>query len=299
MIIKTNTIASALISTALLLSGPSGATALPDQAQEKTAQSQAAQDQAQKSSSHKLADQRSKISKESIAAIESSQKALQALEAGKTDEALKALEAATGKLELILARNPDLALVPVNVDMVTYDLFADADTVEAAVAEAKELLDDGEVQQARHLIANLASEVVISTTSIPLATYPDAIKAISPLLDKGETAKAKAALEAALNTLVITREIIPLPLLRSQYMLAQAEELAKKKDRSKEDSQLLDDLLAAAKHELKLAEALGYGHSKSFKPLYEQIRQIKEKSEDGKSGSGWFDKIKQQLSDLF
>ncbi len=218
---------------------------------------------------------------------------------GKTDDALKALEVATGKLELILARDPKLALVPVDVGMVTHDLFADVDTVKAAIREARDLLDDGKVQDARLLMSNLASEVVISTTSIPLATYPAAIKAISPLLDKGETEKAKLELQAALNTLVVTSDVIPLPLLRSQHMLAEAEKLAENEKRSEEESKQLDALLKAAVEELKLAEVLGYGTGKDFAPLHKQISEIKDKAAGGKSGKGWFDKLKQQLSELF
>jgi len=232
-------------------------------------------------------------------ALAETEKALKALNDGKTDEALKALEKATGKLELILARDPGLALVPVSVDMVTYDLYADVDTVKAVIKEAREALDEGRVQQARRLMSSLASEVVINTTNIPLATYPDAIKAISPLLDKGETEKAKAALQAALNTLVVTTDVVPLPLLRSQYMLARAEKLAEKKERSEEDDKALNDLLQAADQELKLAEVLGYGSRQDFKPLHEQIGIIREKAAGGNSGKGWFDELKKRLSDLF
>ena len=283
----------------LVVTGVSQASALPEKAQDKSAESKAVQTQVDQSAADRVAGQRKKIVEEAVAAIEQTQKALQALNEGKTDDALKALEATTGKLELILARDPKLALVPVSVDMVTYDLFASVDTVKASIKEARDLLDDGKVQEARSLMSNLASEVVISTTSIPLATYPDAIKAISPLLDKGETEKAKLALQAALNTLVVTTEVVPLPLLRSQHMLAAAEKLAEKKSRSDEDSKQLDQLLKAADEELKMAEVLGYGTRKDFEPLHKQIDEIKEKASGGKSGKGWFDKLKQQLSDLF
>ncbi len=275
------------------------ASAVPEKAQEKSAQSQAVQAQVDQAAADKAAGQREKIVAEAVAAIEETQKALQALNDGKTDETLKALEVATGKLELILARDPKLALVPVDVGMVTYDLFADVDTVKAAIKEARDLLDDGKVQDARVLMSNLASEVVISTTSIPLATYPDAIKAISPLLDKGDTKAAKLALQAALDTLVVTTEVVPLPLLRSQHMLSKAEELAQKENRSDEENKQLDALLKASADELKLAEVLGYGTHKAFKPMYKQIDAIKDKAAGGKSGKGWFDELKKSLSDLF
>ncbi|BAO45629.1 conserved hypothetical protein [Thiolapillus brandeum] len=279
--------------------GASLASSVPDKAQDKSAQSKAVQSQVDNASALKANDQRKKITEEAVAAIAQTQKALEALNKGKTDEAIKDLEVVTGKLELIMARDPKLALVPVDVSLVTYDLYADVDTVKAVIKEASEALDDGKVQDARRLMSSLASEVVISTTSIPLATYPAAIKAISPLLDKGETEKARTALQAALDTLVVETEVVPLPLLRSQYMLAAAEKLAGKKDRSADENKELDDLLKAAREELKLAEVLGYGNGKDFKPLYKQIDAIKKKAANGNSGSGWFNELKEKLSELF
>ena len=220
------------------------------------------------------------------------------LDEKKADEALAALERVTGKLELILARDPKLALAPVDVEVITFDLIAKLDTIKAVIKEAKDYLEDGEVQKARPLVANLASEIQIRTTSIPLATYPGAIKAVAPLIDAGKVDEANVALQAALNTLVVTTDVIPLPVLRAETLLRNAEALAENKERTDKDNKTLANQLAEARNQLKMAELLGYGNKKAFKPMYEQIDQIEEKTADGKSGKGWFDKIKQQLSDL-
>ncbi|WP_456371939.1 YfdX family protein [Thiolapillus sp.] len=283
----------------LFLAANSMASSVPETAQKKSAESKAVQTQVEQASSARAQNQRSKITEEAVAAIAQTETALKALDEGKTDEAIKALEIATGKLELILARDPNLALVPVDVNMITYDLYADVDTVKAVIKEAQDALDHGKIQEARSLLTSLASEVVISTTSIPLATYPAAIKAVSPMLDKGQTEKAKTALRAALDTLVVTSEVVPLPLLRSQYMLTAAEKLAEKPNRTDEENQQLNNLLKAAKGELKLAQVLGYGKGKDFAPLYQQIKSIKDKAAGGKSGKGWFDELKKKLADLF
>ncbi len=283
----------------LFLAANSMASSVPETAQKKSAESKAVQTQVEQASSARAQNQRSKITEEAVAAIAQTETALKALDEGKTDEAIKALEIATGKLELILARDPNLALVPVDVNMITYDLYADVDTVKAVIKEAQDALDHGKIQEARSLLTSLASEVVMSTTSIPLATYPAAIKAVSPMLDKGQTEKAKTALRAALDTLVVTSEVVPLPLLRSQYMLTAAEKLAEKPNRTDEENQQLNNLLKAAKGELKLAQVLGYGKGKDFAPLYQQIKSIKDKAAGGKSGKGWFDELKKKLADLF
>jgi hypothetical protein len=55
-------------------------------------------------------------------AIQDTQAALKQLDEGKTKEALAALERATGKLDIILARDPKLELAPAAVGVVTYDV---------------------------------------------------------------------------------------------------------------------------------------------------------------------------------
>ncbi len=252
-----------------------------------------------KQSASKAAAKRKDVIEEAVVAIAETENALRALNAGKKDEALAALEKATGKLEVVLARDPALALAPVDVEQVTFDLLADTKTVKALIYDAEKALKDGEIQQARAIMMNLASEIVFRTTSIPLGTYPDAIKAITPLIDAGKIDEAKAGLETALGTLVTTVEVIPLPILRAGYLLGNAEKLAENDKRSDKDNKTLHALLKEARNQLEMAELLGYGDKDAFKPMYAQLDEIEDKAEGGKSGKGWFAKIKKQLSDLF
>lgn len=286
-----------VLSLSPLYAGESG---LPEEPQPQSDMTQSVQQEVDNEATNKADEKRQKILSDAGAAIDETKKALQALANKNTGEALAALERATGKLELILARDPALSLAPVDVDIVTYDLLANPDTVKAIIHEAENYLEDGEIQKARPLVANLASEIVISSTNIPLATYPAAIKAITPLIDEGRLDEARVGLQAALNTLVVTTdEIIPLPVLRAQQLLKNAEALAENEDRSLKDSETLANMLMAARTQLHMAELLGYGSKKSFKPMYEQLDMIEDKTAGGKGGKGWFDKIKQQVSELF
>ncbi len=252
-----------------------------------------------KQSASKAAAKRENVIKEAVVAIAETEKALKALNDNKKDEALAALEKATGKLELVLARDPALALAPVDVEQATFDLLANTKTIKALIYDAEKAIKDGEIQKARAIMMNLASEVVFRTTSIPLATYPDAIKAITPLIDAGKIDEAKVGLEAALSTLVTSVEVIPLPIVRAGYLLGNAEKLAENDKRADKDNQKLDALLKEARNQLEMAELLGYGDKDAFKPMYEQLDEIEDKAKDGKSGKGWFAKIKKQLSNLF
>ena len=284
------------------LAGPSFAaeSGLPAKPQAQSEASQSVQPKVDKLTAEAVAVKRKTLVAEAAAALAETHKALKALENKKNDEALKALAEVTGKLDLIVVRDPKLAQAPLETEVVTYDLLTDLDTIKAIIKDAKSYMNDGEIQKARPLVANLASEIQYRTLHIPLATYPSAIKAIAPLIDAGKIDDAKARLQAVLNTLVVTTDdVIPLPKLRAEHLLKQAQELAEKKDRNKEENEALAKHLQAAREQLQMAELLGYGKKKDYNPMYEQISEIEKKSASGKSGIGWFDKLKQQLSDLF
>lgn len=244
-------------------------------------------------------DRREEISAEAAAAISETRNALRALDNDNPEEAIAALERATGKLELLLARDPDLGLAPTGVTASTYDLFAHPDTVRQAIALAEEQLEEGNVPEARRVLGMLASEVVVSVSSIPLATYPDAIKKAVPLIDDGSLEAAKGVLQRALNTLVITDYVLPLPLLRAEALLAHAESLAEKAERTEEEAASLSNTLDAVREQIEMAELLGYGSEEEFDTFERQLDELVAKTEQGDSGEGWFDSIKTTLSGLF
>ncbi len=246
----------------------------------------------------KADEKRQEIIQEAVSALQETFAALKALEDGDQKKALEALARATGKLELVVAREPTLALAPVDVAMTTFDVIATADDILNARKEVIRLLEAGNLPAARELLNSLRSEVVVTVTAIPLATYPDAIKAVTPLIDEGKTEQAKQALQAALATLVVTRHIIPLPLLRADEALVIAEVLAEKKDRSDKENQALENTLRLVEEQLRLSEALGYGTHADYALLQKQLNEIRDKVSGGKSGTGFFDKIRGSLEKL-
>lgn len=297
-----NFFCAALLSLGLIVSSPAltAVSSLPDEPQAQSPATQSVQADVDDKAADKADEKRKQILADAATAIDETKKALQALEDNDTKAALDALELATGKLELILVRDPALALAPVDVRVESYDILASTDTVKAVIHDAENYLEDGEVQKARRLVDKLASEVVFKTTSIPLATYPNAIKAITPLIDAGRIEEAREGLQAALNTLVVTTDdVIPLPVLRAEQLLEKAEALVENEERTVKDNETLADLLVAARSQLEMAELLGYGTKKSFQPMYEQLDIIEEKTAGGKGGKGWFDRIRQQVSQLF
>lgn len=272
---------------------------LPSLAANENAPASKTDAQVQKNAQDETTQKRKQIVSEAVSAITETGNALKALDESKTKDALSALERATGKLELILARDPNLALAPTSVSAVTYDVYGSADAVKKAGQEAENFLEEGKVQEARHILKGLASETVISTANIPLATYPAAIKEAVRLIDQNKTEEAKAVLQTALNTLVITDAIVPLPVVRAREFLKEAETLSEKAERTSEDNQRLTTLLDASRKEIEMAQALGYGTKKDFDTFYKELSLIEEKTSGGKSGSGFFESIKTSMTSMF
>jgi len=269
------------------------------QPQEQSATAKSAQPEVDSDVAKKAEEQRKKILADAETALQETKKALALLDENKTKEALAALELATGKLELLVAREPKLALAPVDTHIVIHDLYVEPEAVKRAIQEARKQLGDGEVQKARPVVANLASEVVLVTSNLPLSSYPAAIKSAARLIDTDKVDEAKVALRAALNTLVVTELALPLPVLRANVLLKDAEKLVENDKRTEKDNEALSKLLAEVRTQVQMAEVLGYGKKGDFQPIYEQIKEIEQKSGSGKSGKGWFDKIKKQVSGLF
>ena len=263
-----------------------------------SAASKAALPQVDDKVARKAAEKRAKLAQDAITALAKTREALILLDAKKNKQALAALELASGKLELVLARDAKLALAPVDVRVITRDIHANVETVKKAVKLSRELLGDGEVQKARPIVANLASEIVIETDSLPMATYPAAIKSAARLIDSGKIDDAKAVLARALNTLVMTSVAFPLPVLRAEAAMAKAEKLATGKRNAKQSKEL-SALLAYVRTEIELAQALGYGKKADFKPIFDQVKAIEQKSAGGKSDKGWFDELKTRIQKLF
>ena len=239
---------------------------------------------------------RESILTEATEALKQTKEALNALEEKRTEDALEALAVTTGKLELIVAREPDLALAPTDVAVTYREILASNDSVEKVIESALHALDDGRVQDARYLLDDMGSEIVTTVTELPLVTYAAAIKEIAPLIDAGEIERAKQELEAVLQTVVLTDYVTPLPYLRAEQLLDSAQVLAKNSDRSEEQNEELSSQLAQVRENLKLGEILGYGRRDNYAPLYTELDQIEEKTRDGKHGKGVFDIVRSTMS---
>jgi len=248
---------------------------------------------------HKIqAEKERQVVREAAEAVSGIHQALDALDKNDSKRAFYSLQTASEKLDAVLAKHPYLTLIPIDIEVDASDFQGDAKAVEKAISDADDYLDNGKLQAARQILAELASEIRITTISMPLGSFPTALKDAMARVNKGETKEAGSLLNKALNMLVETTEIIPLPFLRAEALVDQASDLEHRQDISKEKSrEEILKLTDAAKDQLKIAELLGYGDENDFKTIYIEIDDIKENLHSEKSKTAW-EKIKRKLAEL-
>jgi hypothetical protein len=232
------------------------------------------------------------LDQEAIAAIKSTREAIDAIRSNHNDQAIQKIEQANGKINVLLARNPATALIPVSAEVRVIDTApADVSKIREIAADASWAVEGKNFPAARVLLEQLISEVRVRTYNLPLATYPTALQEAARLLDQKDAKQAENVLDAALATLVVVDKVTPIPLVvaREAVNQAQAEE---KKDPNKGRT-----FLQVAKNELQRARELGYaGKDQEYAALNNQIDNLeKQMASHGETGS-FFNKLREQLS---
>jgi len=210
-----------------------------------------------------------KLASEAIESLKFAQNAVIALEHKDKKAATENLEKAIGKLEVIMAAKNAPKLLPIDNIIKVQEFVGTAKDVEKSVKMVKDLLDAGKVQEARALIAPLASEIDITVVNLPLASYPDALKLAASYVHDGKLEKAKEVLYIALSTFTEVTEVVPIPLLESADLISAASRVAK------EDKAKALKYLEAASDALDVAEKLGYvsESTTTYKMLHDQIKE--------------------------
>ena len=251
-------------------------------------------------------DKRADLIDDAVDALKKTEDAVKALDEGDTKTALEQLAIATGKLDILVAREPTLALAPIDVNLIVRDFMADADTIKDVRNSIEALIDDGKFQEARPLMRSFASEVIVETANLPLATYPAAIKLASVQIDEGNIDAAKQTLATAFTTIVITEDSIALPVLRAELLVGEAKMALTNLDEAKTteasdvgtDAIMPKEYVSAARKQLQIAEWLGYGDEDAFAPLHDELNKLDKKIDDKLDTGGIFSGISKSFDSL-
>ena len=232
-----------------------------------------------------------KLVQEAINSLKETHAAFVALEKKDEETATKKLESALGKLEVILASKKVPELLPIDSIVKVNEYLGTSKDIEKTLAAVPTLLVKNKVQEARALILPLQSEIDITTVSLPLGSYPDALKLAAKYVHSHEVDKAKEVLAIALSTFTSVTEVVPIPLLKATDLIAASSAVAK------EDKQRALVYLDAASESLKVAHDLGYvsKSTTTYKGMQEQIEAIQKEIKGLNKAEKLFETLKASL----
>ena len=238
---------------------------------------------------------RGTLNTDAMAAIGDTRKAIDAIASGDKDKAISAIEDATGKVNILLARNPATALLPVDVTVEVIDVAPlDDKDVKRLIASAEAAVALHDFPAGRLLLYNLTSELRVRTFNLPLASYPDALKQAARLLDEGKNSDASGVLQTALNTLAIVDHVTPVPLILAQAAVGTAQKI------QQSDKATAQALLTAASNQLRRCEELGYISSDSpdYKSLNQEISDLQKQLKGTANTTAPFERLKADIASL-
>ena len=248
------------------------------------------QDHVNREAAEHLAHQRAALVNEAMIAEEDMLVAIMSLAHQDKDTAYKALQDASGKLDVVLARDPHLKQVPMNVHIATQDLNADPKSVRESLNEARKALAADDVQKAKALLHPLASEIRITTQYLPLDSYPAAIRKASQEIQAGHTQSAAQLLSDALHLVVTKETIIPLPPMKAETDVEEAQALLDSDP--KKNAAQASAHLKQADEQLKLGKLLGYG---DYRDIRKEMDSVQKKLDAGQGSSGLLGHLKELL----
>ncbi len=237
---------------------------------------------------------RQKLVLEAIESIEFTQNALKALYKGDEKAAQKHIESALGKLEVILASKKVPKLLPIDSSVHVSEYLGTSEDIDLTLNHVLVAINKGKVQEARALMIPLVSEIEVTTHSLPLASYPEALKLAGKYLHEKQAAKAADVLEIALGSFTSVSKIIPIPLVEATDLIVASESLAKK------DKKQALAYLDAASENLKIAHKLGYisKSTTTYKMLEEEIQAVKKEIEGPNKAEKLFMHLNESLKEF-
>ncbi len=231
------------------------------------------------------------LDQDAIGAIQQTEQAVKAIAANNKNDALSDIGKATGKINILTARNSASALIPVSAGVVVIDAAPlDLKAIDQLAQLATTAVKNKDFPSARVLLATLVSEIRIRTSYLPLATYPAALSESARLLDQNKNQDAGNVLLAALNTLVIVDHVVPLPLILAQAAISAADSQRQNKD-------VALPLLNAARNELNRSRALGYmSDDPDYRALDKQISDLESAINGKHDVSTMFSQLRDKIS---
>lgn len=234
------------------------------------------------------------LDSEAITAVQQTERAAAAIAGDKINEALAAIEQATGKIDILLSRNPATALIPVDRQVSVVDMAPQNVEDIRILKDAADLqFEVNNLPATRTLLDALRSEIRLRIYHLPLATYPAALQQAARLLDEKKNREASTVLSIALNMLVAIDQVTSIPLLLAREAVNDAQAQAQK---AKETAQ---QRLGTAEDQLERAMELGYtANDPDYKGLRDEIKNLRKQLKANEDSTSLFSRIKEKFASL-
>lgn len=157
-------------------------------------------------------------------------------------------------------------------------------------------MEDGRLQSVRELMRGFASEIVLQTASLPLATYPAALLAAAAELEDGRPEIAVDILGRTLHGGDRGGRHPPAP-LRAEAVLPEAEALLTEPDRTEEEQDRLEALLEVAREQVGMGQTLGYGTEDDHDAVLDEIGRVEDEARETPIERG-FAQLREGLSGI-
>jgi len=209
-------------------------------------------------------------------------------------KAKDSIKKAIGELSDLLNKPNTPYLLPVDVQINAYQFEGHIKDVAKMITEAKILVTENKLPEARDVLNSLRSEIIIKTINLPIATYPAALNLALKYINEGKTKEAKDVLNMSLSTLVETKTIIPIPLIKAQALIENAKIILKK------DKKEALKYLTEAKNQLEVAETLGYSSlsETTYKMLKDEIEKLESEIKKGNKTGSIFEDLLKKLKEF-
>ncbi len=266
----------------------------PVEQQRRDAQRQARpQIEQQREHAEQVAQQ--SLDRDGMAVIEQTSNAIKAIVARHDDEARADIDRAANQINALVARNPSNVLIPVASQVEVIDLApAELAAIRTRVAAAERAVTERQYPAARVILDGLTSELRVRTTKLSLVTFPIALTDAVRMLDQKQDTDASIVLLTALNTLTISDQVTPVPLLLAQAAVNVA------RDAQKTDRRLALKSLGVARDELERARALGYaGNSPDYIAVSTGLKQLEDSVRGGGDAGAGFTQVSEKIRALF
>jgi len=234
------------------------------------------------------------LDQDAVLIVEETRNTIRAIESNNNAYAAEAIRQAMERVQALLTRNPATAQIAVDVNVEICDRApTDSASIIEIAQDASRSFDDKDFPTARVLLHSLMSEIRLRKYSLPLATFPEALRRAARLIDESKYQSARAVLLTALKTFVISDRIIPIPLLTARYAINIAEAERQENDAAAQK------FLEIARNELGRARNLGYaGNNPEYMSLRDQISELEKQLTDKKDVSAAFGKLAKKIAEF-